>query len=79
MAYDYDNNYIDAVLVADLRDATIVDTVKTIFETTEENCHRRCLNVTDNQVAKPLKTYLKTKDCKWQFLELHNHRVNATE
>ena len=79
VAYDYNNNYINAVPVSDLKDATIVDTIKTIFETMEEKGHRPCFNVTDNQAAKPLKAYLKTKDCKWQFVEPHNHRVNAEE
>ena len=61
VAYNYDNKYIDAVLVADLKDSTIVETVKVIFKAMEEKDHRPCLNVTDNQVVKPLKTYLKNQ------------------
>ena len=79
VVYDYDNNYIDAVPVSDLKDTTIVETIKDIFEKMEEKGHRPRFNVTDNQAARPLKTYLKSKDCKWQFVEPHNHRVNAAE
>ena len=45
----------------------------------EDNGHKPLLNVTDNQAARPLKAFLKTKECSWQFVEPHNHRVNATE
>jgi hypothetical protein len=45
----------------------------------EENGHKPRLNVTDNQAVRSLKAFLKTKECKWQFVELHNHRVNAAE
>ena len=79
VAYDYNNNYIDAASVSDLKDAIIVEIVKDIFEKMEGKGHRPCFNVTDNQAVKPLKTYLKSKDCKWQFIEPHNHRVNAAE
>ena len=69
VAYDYDNNFIKA----------IVETVQKIFDKMEENGHRPLLNVTDNQAAQPLKAFLKTKECKWQFAEPHNYRVNAVE
>ena len=78
-AYDYDNNYIDTVPVVNLKDKTMVDTVKTMFKTMEEKGHRSCFNVTDNQATKPLKAYLKSKDCKWQFVKPQNNCVNATE
>ena len=45
----------------------------------EEHGHEPKLNATDNQAARPLKAYLTTKQCKWQFVEPHNHRVNAAE
>ena len=45
----------------------------------EKNGLHPRLNVTDNQAARPLKAYLKTKECKWQSVEPHNHRVNAAE
>lgn len=79
VAYDYDNNYINAVAVTDLKDDTILETVQQIFKEIEENGLHPRLNVTDNQAVRPLKAFLKTKECKWQFVEPHNHRVNAAE
>lgn len=79
VAYDYDNNYINAVAVSDLKDETIVKTVKEIFEETESQGHKPRLNVTDNQAARPLKAYLKLKECKWQFVKPHNHCVNTVK
>ena len=79
VAYDYDNNFIETKEVSDLKDETIVETVQKIFDEMEENDHRPLLNVTDNQAAQPLKAFLKTKEYKWQFVESHNHRVNAAE
>ena len=74
---DYDNNFIEAREVSDLKDETIVEAVQKIFDKMETHGHKPKLNVTDNQVARPLKAFLKTKQCKWQFVEPHNHRVNA--
>ena len=79
VAYDYDNNFIETKEVSDLKDETIVETVQKIFDEMEKNDHRPLLNVTDNQAAQPLKAFLKTKEYKWQFVESHNHRVNAAE
>ena len=45
----------------------------------EAHDHGPLLNVTDNQVAQSLKAFLKTKECKWQLVEPHNHWVNAAE
>ena len=33
--------------------------------------------VTDNQAVTPLKKYLRANNCRWQFVEPANHRVNA--
>eukprot|EP00804_Cyclotella_cryptica_P013523 CCRYP_017243-RA/>CCRYP_017243-RA protein AED:0.41 eAED:0.30 QI:0/0/0/1/1/1/5/0/1642 len=41
--------------------------------------YKPTFNVTDNQATTPIKSYLNTEDCKWQFVEPHNHRVNAAE
>ena len=79
VVYDYDTNYIDAVAVEDLKDETIVATIQKCFEQMEENGLNPRLNITDNQAVRPLKAFLKTKDCNWQFVEPHNHRVNAAE
>lgn len=57
VVYDYDNNYIDTFTVSELKDETIVNTVKGIFEEMKKKGHQPRLNVTDNQAARPLKTY----------------------
>ena len=79
VAYHYNNNIIEVQEVSDLKDETIVETVQKIFDKMEENGHKPLLNVTDNQAVRPLEAFLKTKECKWQFVEPHNHRVYATE
>ena len=50
-----------------------------IFTELEEKGHKPTFNAMDNQGTTPLKAYLKRKDCKWQFVEPNNHRVNAAE
>ena len=79
VAYDYDNIFIEAMEVSNLKDETIVAAVQKIFNKMEENGHKPLLNVTNNQAARLLKAFLKTKECNWQFVEPHNHRVNAAE
>ena len=79
VACDYDNNFIEAQEVSDLKGEKIVETVQKIFDKMEKNGHKPMLNVTDNQAARSLKAFLKTKQCKWKFMEPHNHRVNAAE
>ena len=53
--YDYDNNYINAIPVSDLRDETVVAAVKEFFDEMEENGHSPRLNISDNQAATSLK------------------------
>ena len=65
--------------VTDLKDATIVAALKKIFELLVHLGHKPTINVTDNQVARPIKEYLRTQECEWQFVEPSNHRVNAAE
>ncbi|KAL7523858.1 hypothetical protein ACHAWF_000698, partial [Thalassiosira exigua] len=79
IAYDYDNNYIFARPVKDVKDSTVVITYKTIFEELKEKGYKPAFHVTDNQATKPLKEFLRTEDCEWQFVEPNNHRVNAAE
>ena len=49
------------------------------FEDMEQKGQNPRLNITDNQAMAPLKGYLAQKNCKRQFVEPPNHRVNATE
>ena len=65
VAYSYDNNYIFAVLIPDLKDDTIIKAFDGIFTELEEKRHKPTFNVTENQATAPLKAYLKSKDCKW--------------
>ena len=65
VAYDYDNNFIEAKEVSDLKDETIVETVQKVFDKMEAHGLWPLLNVTDNQAAQPLKAFLKMKQCKW--------------
>ena len=55
VVYDYDNNYIDARAVEDLKDETIVKTFDKVFLDMEKKGHRPTLNITDNQAVTPLK------------------------
>ena len=73
VACDYYNNFTEAKQVSDLKDETIVEMVQKIFNKIEAHGHRPLLNVTDNEAAQPLKAFLKMKECKWQFVEPHNH------
>ena len=69
VAYEYDNSFIGAKEVSDLKDETIIETVQKIFDRMEESDHRPLLNMTDNQTAQPLNAFLKTKECEWQFVD----------
>ena len=79
VAYNYDNNYIFVVPIPDLKDETIIKAFDGIFTELEEKGHKPTFNVTDNQATTPLNAYLKSKDCKWQFVELNNHRINTSK
>ena len=69
VAYDYDNNYVFAEPIPNVQDKTIVDTFQRIFDILVEKGHRPLLNITNNQATAPLKAFLKSKQCKWQFVE----------
>ena len=77
VAYDYDTNAIFTEPLQNLQDATIITALDKIFTELEDKGLKPTFNITDNQATKPLKVYLKQKQCKWQFLEPTNHRLNA--
>ena len=79
IAYVYDSNYIFAEPIKDVKDVTLVEAFQMVFETLEDCGMKSTLNITDNQAVKPIKVFLARKDCKWQFVEPSNHRVNAAE
>eukprot|EP00804_Cyclotella_cryptica_P024014 CCRYP_020050-RA/>CCRYP_020050-RA protein AED:0.24 eAED:0.19 QI:0/0/0/0.8/0.25/0/5/0/1018 len=72
VVYAYDPNYIYATPLRNLRDVSIMTAFNDIFQDLKSK-------VTDNQATTPIKAYLNTEDCKWQFVEPNNHRVNAAE
>ena len=79
IAYHYDTNYIFAMPIKDVKDATLVAACAEVVNTLKEKGYKPTLNITDNQAVRPLKEYLKSEDCAWQFVKSANHCVNATE
>ena len=79
VAYAYDTNYIFAEPVPNFKDKTVIAAFEGIFNELKEKGYTPTLNVTDNQATKPIKAFLKKEGCKWQFVELNNHRINAAE
>jgi hypothetical protein len=79
VAYAYDPNYIYAIPLRNLRDESIMTAFEHVFQDLKTKGYKPTFNVTDNQATTPIKAYLGTEDCKWQFVEPNNHRVNAAE
>ena len=51
VTYDYDNNFIEAKEVSNLKDKTIVETAQKIFDKMEADDHKPLQNVADNQAT----------------------------
>ena len=79
VAYDYDTNYIFAPPIANVQYKTIIEAFDKIFAKLTEKGHKPTFNVTENQAVTPLKKYFRAQNCRWQFVEPSNHRVNAAE
>ena len=62
-----------------MKDTTIATTFQSIFNNLVAKGHRPLLNITNNQATAPFKAFLKTENCKWQFVEPNNHQVNAAK
>ena len=77
VAYDYDTKSIFALPIKNVKDKTTMESFNKVFTKLTEKGHNPTFNVTDNQAVTPLKKYLCTKKCRWQFVEPANHRVNA--
>ena len=45
IVYDYDNNYIFAELIKDVKDATLVEAFQKVFETLEDWSMKPTLNI----------------------------------
>ena len=79
MAYDYVTNFIFPIPIKDITDASIIAAFQKIFNKLKDQGYKPTFNINNNQATKPIKKFLKTEECKWQFVELHNHRVDAAE
>ena len=60
-------------------DDAIVEDLQEVFQELKEKVHKPTLNVTDNQTTKPIKSFLKTEQHDWQFVEPTNHRFKSVE
>ena len=79
IVYDYDTNYTFAKPISNLKDESIITAFKAVFNEIKDKGHKPTFNITDNQCTKSIKAFLQKENCKWQFVELTNHRVNAAE
>eukprot|EP00804_Cyclotella_cryptica_P017050 CCRYP_003285-RA/>CCRYP_003285-RA protein AED:0.19 eAED:0.21 QI:0/0/0/1/1/1/2/0/900 len=79
VAYAYNPNYIYATPLLNLRDESIMTAFDNIFQDLKAKGYKLTFNITDNQATTPIKAYWANEDCKWQFVEPNNHRVNAAE
>ena len=62
-----------------MTDKAIITAFEHVFTTLQDKGYKPAFNVTDNQATIPIKKFLKSQNCTWQFVEPHNHRVNAAE
>jgi polyhydroxyalkanoate synthesis regulator phasin len=79
VAYAYDPNYIFAIPMRNVKDESILKAFDNVFQELKEKGFKPEFNVMDNQATRPIKEYLKKENAKWQFVEPHNHRINAAE
>eukprot|EP00804_Cyclotella_cryptica_P000273 CCRYP_010218-RA/>CCRYP_010218-RA protein AED:0.29 eAED:-0.05 QI:0/0/0/0.5/1/1/2/0/769 len=79
VAYAYDPNYVFAIPIHNLRDETILKAFDEVFQELKTKGLKPTFNVTDNQAAQSIKTYLTNEKTKWHFVEPNNHRINAAE
>ena len=79
IAYDYDTNYIFAKPINNLKDESIIAAFEAVFKELKNRGHKPTFKVTKSQCTKPIKALLQKENCKWQFVEPTNHRVNAAE
>ncbi|KAL7425608.1 hypothetical protein ACHAXH_000191, partial [Discostella pseudostelligera] len=79
VAYDYDTNYIFAIPITTTSNEAILDAFTTVFDRLVAHGYNPTLNVTDNQASTVLKQFMHSRHCDIQFVEPHNHRVNAAK
>jgi hypothetical protein len=77
--YHYETNTILATPILGLDSTSILKAYKKNFEYLEQKGYKPKLNVMDNQATKVIKAYLTPQQVSLQFVEPHNHRVNAAK
>ena len=73
VAYDYDTNFIFPIPIKDVTDASMIDAFQKMFNKLKDPGYKPTFNITNNQATKPITKFLKTEECRCQFVELHNH------
>jgi hypothetical protein len=79
VAFDYDTNYIFALPFNSTSDKDIMDAFQQVHQILTAKGYKPVFNVTDNQAATPIKTYMAQHNGSVQFVEPNNHHVNAAE
>jgi hypothetical protein len=77
--YHYESKSILMAPIAGLDDVTIFNAYKQKFELLISTGFKPKLNIMNNQATKYMNTFLTEQDCKLQFMEPHNHRVNMAK
>ena len=68
VVYDYDTNYIFAEPIPNVTHETIIKAFQGIYNTLVAKGHKPLLNITDNQMMKPLKKFLAEKNASGNLL-----------
>ena len=79
VAYHYDINYIFALPIPSTKGDDIIAAFTKLFNDLTAKGFAPTFNVTDNQAAAAIKTFVTSRNCVIQFVEPNNHRVNAAE
>ena len=79
LAYVYDSN---AILVRPMKNrekGSVIEAFKSIYNYLSERNFKPKLHVMDNEISKDIEQYITDQKTKIQFVEPHQHRVNAAE
>ena len=62
VTYDYNTNFIFALPILNVKDATLIEAFDTFFTELTEKGHKSTFSVTNNQAVNPLKKYPQSKN-----------------
>ena len=62
-----------------MKDITNIAVFEEVFNGVKDKGYGPTFNRIDNQATSPIKVFLTKEGCKWQFVKLPHHRVNAAE